>query len=69
MWELREFPKSDNFVNVNILDRYEQKDFFSQVTMYGIDPVLIYQILLVKSRLVGVLKANTHLINIRRFFL
>lgn len=73
MWEVRIFPKSDHFVNMNILDKYEQKDPHPspppQVTMYNIDPFLICQILLVESRLAGLLKVNTHLINFRRFFL
>lgn len=28
MWDVQEFPKSGHSVNVNILDRYEQKYFF-----------------------------------------
>lgn len=67
MWDVQEFPKSGHSVNVNIIDRYEQKYFFSLVPMYIIVHFLIYQILLVKSRLVGIQKVNAHLTNTRRF--
>lgn len=27
MWDVKEFPKSGHSVNVNVLDRYEEKKF------------------------------------------